>query len=167
MNRHSQQHKISKSIHAKSRGFTLVELIIVSTISIILVSLSLTTFFSVSDRQVLEKEVDYSIALIEKARLQTVNSKDNSYYSIRISSSTITLYRANVYSATASSSSYYTYSPKIEVSNINLTNNVTDFSFEPITGKSSATGTITFRLKTGQTSSSTIRLYKTGLVETI
>lgn len=150
-----------------TRGFTLVELIIVTTVSIILISLSLNTFYSVADRQVLEKEVDYAIALIEKARLQTVNSKENTYYSIRMASSSITLYRANTYSTTASSSSHYVFSPKVEVSGINLTGSVTDIAFEPITGKASATGTITFRLKQNQNSSTTIRLYKTGLVETI
>jgi prepilin-type N-terminal cleavage/methylation domain-containing protein len=149
------------------KGFTIIELIIVTTVSLILISLSLSTFYNVSDRQTLEKEIDYSIALIEKARLQTVNSKDNSYYSIRLSSSTITLYRSNVFSTTASSSSHYVFSPKVEISNISLTGNVSDIAFQQITGSSNATGTITFRLKNNQSASTTIRLYKTGLVEII
>ena len=61
-----------------SRGFSLIELIIVISIATILTSISITTFFSVSEQQLLEKDVNYAIALVEKARLQTVNAKNNS-----------------------------------------------------------------------------------------
>lgn len=149
-----------------SKGFSLVELTIVIAIMAILVSISLNTFFSVSENQSLEKDVNYAISLIEKARLQTVNSKNNSPFSVRFASSTVTLYQGTTYVAGSSSNSVFTFSPKVEISSINLSQNRQAVSFELITGKANATGTIKFRLKTNQNASTTVVLYKTGLVET-
>lgn len=156
-------------LHTKmpsKKGFSLVELIIVISIAMILTAISISTFFSVSDQQSLEKDVNYSISLVEKARLQTVNSKDNSQFGVRFSSSSVILFQGLTYVAGSSTNTVFTFSPKVEISSINLSGGVQNIIFEKITGKSSATGTVNFRLKSNQNSSTTVVVYKTGLVET-
>ncbi|MBP6974498.1 MAG: prepilin-type N-terminal cleavage/methylation domain-containing protein [Candidatus Pacebacteria bacterium] len=148
------------------KGFSLLELIIVISIAMILGAISLTTFFSVSENQSLEKDVNYAIALVEKARLQTVNAKENAQFSVRFASSSVVLYQGATYSTSSPTNTTFTFSPKVEISSINLTGNSQSVSFEKITGKSNATGTIKFRLKTNTNASTTVILYKTGLVET-
>ncbi len=147
------------------RGFTTMELVVVISIMLILVSISLTTFTSVSDNQSLEKDVNYAIAMIEKARLQTVNAKNNSTFSVRFASSSLVLYQGSTYVAGSSTNSTFAFSPKVEIASINLTGGRTSIGFEQITGKANATGTIQFRLKNNQNASTTVILYKTGLVE--
>lgn len=148
------------------KGFSLLELVIVISIGIILTSISITTFYSVSDQQALEKDVDYTIALIEKARLQTVNAKSNSQFGVSLASSSVTLFQGTTYVAGSSTNNVFNFSPKVEISEINLSGNRQNVVFELITGKSNATGTIKFRLKAHQSASTTVVLYKTGLVET-
>ncbi len=148
------------------KGFSLIELIIVISITTILASISITTFFSVSEQQSLEKDVNYAIALVEKARLQTVNAKDNSRFGVRFASSSVTLFQGSSYVAGSSTNTVFNFSPKVEISSINLSGGTPNLVFELITGKSSATGTVQFRLKTNQNSSTTVVVYKTGLVET-
>ena len=146
------------------RGFSLIELIIVISIATILTSISITTFFSVSEQQSLEKDVNYAIALVEKARLQTVNAKNNSQFGVRFASSSITVFQGSTYTAGSPTNTIFTLSPKVEISSILLSGGAQSTVFELITGKSNATGTVSFRLKT-QNASSTIVVYKTGLVE--
>lgn len=152
---------------SNKRGFSLLELTIVSAIAIMLASVSLTTFFNVANNQALSKDVNYVVALIEKARIQTINAQNNNRYSVRFSSSSATLFAGTTYSSTSASNIKFDLSPKVEISAINLTANTQQASFDFITGKSSATGTIGFRLKQDTNASSTIILYKTGLAEII
>jgi prepilin-type N-terminal cleavage/methylation domain-containing protein len=148
-----------------SKGFSLIELIIVISIATILVSISITTFFNVSEQQSLEKDVNYAIAIVEKARLQTVNSKSNSQFGVRFASSSVTLFQGAAYVVGSSTNTVFSFSPKVEILSINLSGGTQNLVFEKITGKSNATGTIKFRLKTNQNASTTIAVYKTGLVE--
>ncbi len=148
-----------------AQGFSLIELIIVISIAMILMAISITTFFSVSDQQSLEKDVNYAIALVEKARLQTVNSKDNSQFSVRFATSSVILFQGPTFVAGSSTNTIFNFSPKVEIATINLSGGTQNTTFEKITGKSSATGTVKFRLKTNQSASTTIIMYKTGLVE--
>lgn len=154
-----------KTKYIAQRGFSLIELIIVISISMILTAISITTFFSVSEQQSLEKDVNYAIALVEKARLQTVNAKDNSQFGVRFASSSVTLFQGTAYVAGSSTNTIFSLSPKVEIASINLSGGTQNTVFEKITGKSNATGTIKFRLKTNQSASTTIVVYKTGLVE--
>lgn len=147
------------------KGFSLIELIIVISIATILMAISITTFFSVSEQQSLEKDVNYAIALVEKARLQTVNAKDNSQFGVRFASSSVTLFQGSTYVAGSSTNTIFNFSPKVEITSINLSGGTQNTTFEKITGKSNATGTVKFRLKTNQSASTTIVVYKTGLVE--
>ncbi|MCF7865547.1 MAG: prepilin-type N-terminal cleavage/methylation domain-containing protein [Candidatus Pacebacteria bacterium] len=147
------------------KGFSLLELTVVVAIVLILTSISLSTFYNVANNQALNKDVNYVVALIEKARIQTVNAQNNSRYSIKFASSSVTLFQGTTYSSNSVSNIKFDFSPKVEISAINLSGNTQQASFEFITGKSSATGTISFRLKQNINASSTIILYKTGLAE--
>ncbi len=147
------------------KGFSLLELIIVISISMILGVISISTFYSVSEQQSLEKDVNYAIALVEKARLQTVNAKSNSQFGVRFASSSVTLFQGSSYVAGSSTNTMFNFSPKVEISAINLSGGTQNLVFELITGKANATGTVTFRLKTKPSASTTVIMYKTGLVE--
>lgn len=148
-----------------ARGFSLIELLIVCSITGILVSMSISTFVNVSNNQSLEKDVNYVVSLIEKARTQTINAKSNSRYGVQFSSSTVTLFQGTTYNAASSSNSVFALSSKVEIASISLTGGTKQAAFEFITGKSSATGTVTFWLKQDHSASSTVVLYKSGFAE--
>lgn len=147
------------------KGFSLLEVTIVIAIALILASLSLSTFFTVSDNQALTKNVEYTISLIQQARTQTLNAFNSSRYSVMFASSSVTLFQGTTYSSTSPSNVVFNLSSKVQISAINLTGGTRQVSFDFITGKTNATGTISFQLKNSTNSSSTVILYKTGLAE--
>lgn len=150
----------------KTNGFSVVELLIVIAISLGIGSVAFFSYNTFSGYQTLEKQTDTAHSYIEKARLQALNSKNFSEYGIKFSSSTITLFEGDVYSAVATSNIVYTLSSRITVNSISLTGNATELYFKNVTGEPSATGTIVFKLNNA-TSTKTIRLYGTGLSEVI
>lgn len=148
-----------------SRGFSLIEMIIVFGIVALIAQISISTFVNVSNNQSLEKDVNYAVSMIERARTQTINAKNNSQFGIKFASSTITLFQGTTYNANSASNTVFALSSKVEIAAINLTGGVSQATFEFITGKSNATGTVKFRLKQDANSSSTIMLHKTGFAE--
>lgn len=148
-----------------SKAFSLLEVTIVTAIALMLASLSLSTFFTVSDNQALTKNVEYTISLIQQARTQTLNAQNSSRYSILFASSSVTLFKGITYSSTSPSNIQFNLSQKVRISSINLTGGTKQVSFDFITGKANATGTVSFILNNDPKASSTIILYRTGLAE--
>lgn len=147
------------------RGFSVIELLIVCGITAMLATLSISTFVNVSNSQSLEKDVNYVVSLIEKARTQTINAKNNSQYGIQFGTSTVALFQGTTYNAASSSNSVFALSSKVEISSKSLAAGKDQVVFDFITGKASATGTVTFWLKQDHSASSTIVLYRSGFAE--
>jgi prepilin-type N-terminal cleavage/methylation domain-containing protein len=148
----------------KKSGFSVIELLIVIAITL---SISAVTYFSYSafsGYQTLEKQTDVAHSMIEKARLQALNSKDFSEFGIKFASSSVTLFQGVVYSPSATSNQMYSLTSRIQISSISLTGNVSEMYFNNVTGEPSATGTITFMLNNA-TSTKVITIFGTGLSE--
>jgi len=152
----------NKSIY--NSGFNIIEILIILAILAIFVSLSITVFLNLSNNQSLEKEVTTSLSFIEKARMKTINSSFQSQYGVKLASTSVTIFPGTTYVQGNASNTAYTLGGKAYISSINLTNGGTSFYFQKLTGKPSATGTITFRL-TGTTTEKYIIINSAGLAE--
>lgn len=149
-----------------NKGFTALELIVVCGIAILLAGLSIATFVSLSDYQSLDKNVDVIISYLQKARNQTINSKDDDQYGLRFASTSVTLFQGTSYNAASTTNLVYDISSKVALSSLSLTGGTTTVYFLPITGKPSATGTAVYRLNNSASTTKTIIIYGSGLVET-
>lgn len=147
------------------KGFSAAELIVIIALSALIFTLTYTTFASFSNMQALEKDTDVMISYIQKARNQTINSRNGNEYGVRFASTSVTLFEGTVYSASATTSQVYTFSPKTQLSAISLTGGTTSVYFEQLTGKPSATGTILFYSKANASTTRRIYLYGSGLTE--
>ncbi len=145
-------------------GYTLLELLVVIAIAALIVTITALAFLGLSSSQSLEKDTDVAQSYLEKARLQAVNSNNFSEFGIKVATTSITIFQGTSF-ATATSTSVYNLSPKVQVKTISLSNNGTEFYFNKITGEPNATGTITFTL-TNASSTKSIVIYGTGLSET-
>jgi prepilin-type N-terminal cleavage/methylation domain-containing protein len=154
-----------KNYTKKSKsGFTLIEVLVVIGISALILSATITTFSSMGDMQSLDKDIEVAESYLIKAKNQTVNARSGIQYGVHFASSTITLFNGTVYSAGSSTNSVYSLSNKAEISSIGLSGQ-TRVYFERVTGEPSATGTITFRLKSRPTITKSLIIHATGLVE--
>jgi len=150
-------------------GYSLIELMLVVALSVLLIGLTISTFAGFSNMQSLDKDIEAIAGYIQKAKNQTINSKNSNEFGINIASTTVTIFEGTTYSPSASSNIKYQISPKVYLfSNQMKTNNavVNNFYFQQITGKPTATGTLIYKLYNDASSTRSITLYGSGLVET-
>lgn len=151
-----------KQLLITKRGFSLIELLIVLAIGVAITGITYVSFNNYGGNQTLEKQTDVVQSYIEKARLQAINSKNFSPFGIKFASSSVTLFQGTGYSASSASNTVYTFSPKLQISSINLAGNVSEMYFSNVTGEPSATGTITLKLN-NSSSTKVISIFGTGL----
>ncbi len=145
-------------------GFTLMEILVVIGISALILTATITTFSAMGDMQSLDKDIEVAESYLIRAKNQTVNARSGIQYGVHFASSTVTLFDGTVYSAGSSTNSVYRLSNKSEISLIGLSGQ-SIVSFEEVTGKPSATGTVTFRLRSNPSVTKSLIIHATGLVE--
>ncbi|MEI6490477.1 MAG: type II secretion system protein [bacterium] len=145
------------------KGFTLGEIMIVIGIMVLLAGLTSYSFVDFSNYQSLDNDSYTALSYIQKARSLASNSYNFSEYGVRVSSTSLSVFQGKTYSP-ASTTLMFNFSSKVIVSSIALSNSSTEFYFNKVTGKSNATGTITFKLNNGTTTKNII-INSTGLPE--
>lgn len=152
---------------SSDRGFTLIELLIVFAIIGVALGIVLSSFFSLNERQVLEKETNAIKGLLEQARMNTVSSRSDYSYGVHLASSSTTLFKCPsspcVYLASDGGNVTRALDSRLTLS-YNLSRGSADIIFSRITGATSATGTIVVVAKNNASSTKTITIYGTGVV---
>lgn len=151
----------------KTKGFTLIELIVVIALVGVVSTIIFTSFNALNQRQALDKEVDYIKTLIQKTRLASLNSKNGAMFRVEFASNQLTVAESGTTTVTV-----YPYS-----SNISLTTNgltavtggaaTTTIFFSKISGLAGARGVLTYSLMSGgsATITRTITINALGTVE--
>ncbi len=145
------------------RGFSLIELIIVITIFGILSRIVFVSISEMQNKQSLDKEMDFIRSLVQKTRLESLNSKNGNIHALVFASSSIQKIESGTTTATT-----YSLSNDIVLFQNNLksvTNGsaTTTLSFARISGYTNATGTLVFILQKGSTSMATETISINGL----
>lgn len=128
----------------KTKGFTIIELVIVVFLVAIISSMVFASFRTLNSRQALDKEVDYIKSIIQKTRLASLNSKNGNTFRITFASNQLIVAESGTTTTTV-----YTYSNNIALSTSSLVaiiggSATTTISFAKITGLAGATGTLTY-----------------------
>jgi prepilin-type N-terminal cleavage/methylation domain-containing protein len=145
------------------RGFTLIELMIVLLIGLLIGAIVVSVFYDLLKDQSLKKDFASVVALTERARSMAMNSKNNSAFGTHFASSSISLFSGITY-ATSSVLEKYDLNSRVEISSVSL-GGVSDLWFAKITGYSSASGTVSLSLKNNATSTKTITIFSTGIIQ--
>lgn len=152
----------NKKIIKFKGGISFLEVIIAMAIGGILIAIASTSFSDLSKSRTLEKDAVIVLSYIEKARNQTTNASYGNNYGIKFASSSVTVFPGTTYVSTNASNTVYTLGGNTNISNISLSGGATDFYFQKITGKPTATGTVTLT-NAGNTKS--IIINSAGLAE--
>lgn len=147
----------------EKKGFSLLEIILAIGVGAIIVAFGSNVFFNLSGNQAVEKEANVSLSYIEKARMSTINSLYSEEYGVNFSSTSVTVFPGEIYSAGNASNTVYNLGGGVSISSINLSNGGNSFYFTQISGRPSATGTLTF--SQGGAVSKQITINGTGLAE--
>ncbi|MGB8815856.1 MAG: type II secretion system protein [Minisyncoccia bacterium] len=152
------------------KGFSFIEIMAVIAITLLILSISTLTFLKLNKKQSLEKALSNTIAVINSVRSLAVSSKEFCSYGVNISvaSSSLTSFVVSDSSCTSENFHPTFLSLPNNFGVIISTSTISGGSiiFQKIGGNTANTGLLKLQLKNDSTSSSTITIYPTGLLET-
>jgi prepilin-type N-terminal cleavage/methylation domain-containing protein len=150
--------------HTYTHGFTLIEVSITIAIILTLATITLGGFFGFATTSGGSAHARTVLSIIETARSKTLSGDLDTNYGVHFSPTVVTLFQGDTYNSSDPNNTPQTLS-QTELVDITLSNGAQAITFERLTGRTSATGTVTMR----QTNSSgllhTIVIHETGLVE--
>lgn len=114
------KNKSSTVFLKNSRGFTVVETLIVLTILVILFSLLLSVFFNLADYRALERDCAEIRAYLEEARIYTQSSKLESSYGVYFNTDEIELFRGDSWATKEEILKTHQFNRSVSVSNTSL-----------------------------------------------
>lgn len=150
-------------IHARTRGFTLLEVLIAMLIMMALVFVSLEVFKNMLNASSLRVATQEVHAALIDARNSTLASRDDTVYGVHFSSTTVTRFVGSTYNAGSPSNETYRFEGEVTATGTLITAG-TNIVFVRLTGIPSATGTI-FLQNVTRTSTSSITIHGSGLIE--
>jgi prepilin-type N-terminal cleavage/methylation domain-containing protein len=139
------------------KGFTLLEIIVVVSITIMISFIVYSPLSSLNNRQILDKEVAQVESYIQKSRMNSLNSKNGDEYGITFTTSTV-----RVVAIIASSTTVlYTLNNRVQLASSTL--GTSTIIFSRISGLPSATGTLMYVYDTGSSAIGTSTITINGL----
>jgi Tfp pilus assembly protein FimT len=140
------------------RGFTFVETSIVIGILVLICSVVVFSFFSLGERQSLDRSALNIFSILSEARSLAISSKDFSNYGVHINQNSVVLFRNSL----GTDNKQYDLG-----SSVNISSNIfgDEVIFNKVTGETSASGTIMMSLEGDLLQSKTIIIYKTGVID--
>jgi type II secretory pathway pseudopilin PulG len=125
-----------------TRGFSILETMIVVAITIVIASIGTYAFTTLRTHKQLEVAADALRARLEEARTYAMSGKGGTTYGVSFATSTYTLYSGSTYSAGAAGNVVTTLPSPVTLSR-SLSGGASTILFARITGLPSATGTLT------------------------
>lgn len=147
------------------RGFTFIEILITTSIIAVIFGIIIFSFNGTKDRELLKKDTNSVVAVLDEAKSKTLSFKDSSQYGVHFEEFDVIEFAGTSYSSGDLQNQITNLDPAVHISSILLNGNSTDVIFDRLTGETSQYGTITLTLKNNPSVSKTITIYSTGVIE--
>lgn len=145
-------------------GFTVLELLMVISIIAILATIVMLSFSSFRNSSALQTTSEDVISVLNKARNNTIASKDGYQYGVHFSANNMTLFRGTSFVSGDSTNEVSTFDPAIQVASTALAGGGSDVIFQKLTGKTDYYGTLTLQVISDSSKTAVISIEKTGVV---
>ena len=145
-------------------GFTALELIIVVSTIFIMSAIVLNAFINYRKTQALSKDTETVVEILRLARGQTLSSQNASQYGVHFASSTITLFVGSSYVVGTTTNKDFNLISADTILTLALTGGGNNVIFNRLTGETSQDGIIVISSSLA-TTTKTVTIYKTGLIE--
>ena len=144
------------------KGFSLFELTIAIAIMLFLAA-GITGAFSIfRDSRELERTADEVLLTLREARARTLASDSDSQFGVFVDASRAVFFRGAIYTEGAVENEIHPFSARVEAHSITIPSGTV--VFDRLTGATSASGTIAFRLKNNPQKTRSIAVTLTGLM---
>lgn len=150
--------------YSKSQGLTLLETLFAMGVLTLLFAFTLGPFGAIKDRRVLNDAAGKTEALLQEARTDTSASLNASNYGVHFGTSSITLFKGSVYSASDSTNKVVILNSAVSISDISLAGGGTEVVFNRIIGDTNNDGTVKISLVKDSLKSKIISIFPLGTV---
>ncbi len=123
-----------------------------------------TAYLKFNSMQALEKDRALVSSILNQARSLTLSSKGNSQYGVRFNAGEIVLFTGASYSAATTTNLSFPLSPQVSLST-SLSGGGVEVVFERLSGKTRESGTVTLALVSNASSTKSITIYGTGVIQ--
>lgn len=143
-------------------GFTLIELVVVTSLLVLVAAISITGFRNFAGFQQYNQAVSDVEFLLNQTRLSARSAEGDESHGIKFATSSTTVFTGDVYDSLDAANEVTTY--QLITLEANLTGGTDEIIFSKLTGLPSATGTI---VVTGTTfaASTTLEITDTGVIQ--
>lgn len=145
-----------------NRGFTFLELTISVGILAVLLTVIIPSFMDFRRNSILNTETQNVITLINKARLSSMSSKEDTQYGIHFEAGKIVLFQGDTYTAGAGTNEEFVLNTALTLSPIVVYGGGGEVVFQKVTGATNQNATTTL-LVVGSTASTTIVVFPSGV----
>ena len=146
-------------------GFTVLEILIVISVLLIIISIVVSPFSSFRNRSILNTEIENIITLLSEARSNTMASLDDSEYGVHFEANRMVLFKGNLFTEPDPNNKEIIFDQTVYVSNILLTGGGVNVIVNRLIGKTDENGTITIAVTEDPTTNNVIHIYSTGSME--
>lgn len=146
------------------KGFTLTELLMVVSIIAVLATIIILSFSNFRNSSALQTTSEDVVSILNKARSNTIASKDGYQYGVHFSTNDVTLFRGASFVFGDTNNEVRTLDTAVEVASTAFNGGGSDVVFQKLTGKTSNYGTATLHVMSDSSKTAVISIGETGVV---
>lgn len=129
-----------KKAHRRIKGFTLLEVVIVTAIISILGAITFVSFSASRNVRDLAASAQNTLSVLRLAQSKTLAGEDNSAWGVRLASNQIILFKGDTFVGSPLTT-VYPLPQSIQITNISLSGGGSDIIFKRVTGETDQSGT--------------------------
>ncbi|MFA7192163.1 MAG: hypothetical protein WC089_02590 [Candidatus Paceibacterota bacterium] len=149
-----------------NKGIGAIEILISIAILAVITAVVMPSLSSFKNHQVLVNTAEDVVSLLNKARMETLASKNSNYYSVHFETNRAVLFTGGVFNRSDSNNYVVNFDSAVSIPSsggINLTGGGANVTFTRLTGDTNQNGNIVLQLNSDNNQKKIITIKKTGV----
>ena len=147
------------------KGFTIIEILLVLTLSTFIIGFVSLSFSKINENEVLDQSTELVVSVLNEARTMTLSAVDDSRYGVHFDTSQVIFFKGATYDSAAANNVPTLLNSLVGIGSITLVGGGSDVVFNRLTGATNQAGTLRVYLKSATTTYRTVIVGVAGLVE--
>lgn len=147
------------------KGFSILEILISLLILSLLATITVQAFVNFRTNIAIQTEIEDIMSLLERARIQTTSSYEDSQYGVHVESSRLVFFKGATFAEPQTGNEEFILDQSVSINEINLNGGGNDIVFQRLTGNTSAYGTLVIEAITNTSTTRTINIYQNGTID--